>query len=186
MALGRLVLRMLIGGLFVGHGTQKLFGWFGGAGLGPTGELFESVGLRPGRLNAAGAGLAEAGGGALLVVGLATPLAAASLVGVMSTAIRKIHLRNGIWVTEGGFEYNAVLVAALTTLVELGPGPLSLDAALGVEHKGIRWALAALGCGLAGSAAVLRLGGARGGLGAVTEEADAAQRGDLAGAPGAT
>ena len=75
MSLGRLVLRAAIGGLFIGHGTQKLFGWFGGGGLEKTGEGFAAIGLVPGRRNALVAGLAESGGGALLALGLATPLA---------------------------------------------------------------------------------------------------------------
>ena len=150
--IGRFLLRILIGGLFIGHGTQKLFGWFGGGGLEQTGEFFESkLGMRPGKQHAAAAGAAEAGGGALLVLGLATPLAATALIAVMLTAIRKVHLKNGVWVTEGGFEYNAVLIAALATLAEAGPGPISLDAALGIEKTGGRWSLAALAGGAIGS-----------------------------------
>ena len=92
MKIGRLMLRLVIGGLFIGHGTQKLFGWFGGYGLDATGEAFEQTGLRPGRANAIAAGAAEAGGGALLAAGLATPLAAATLTSVMLTAIKRVHL----------------------------------------------------------------------------------------------
>jgi putative oxidoreductase len=155
--MGKFLLRVLIGGLFVGHGTQKLFGWFGGGGLEETAGGFESMGMRPGKRHAAAAGAAEAGGGLLLALGLATPLAAASVIGVMLTAIRKVHLPNGIWVTEGGFEYNAVLIAAVTLLAESGPGPASLDRALGIEKKGVFWGLAALAGGaLASSAALSR------------------------------
>ena len=91
----------------------------------------------------------------MLALGLATPLAASMLTGVMLTAIRKVHLKNGVWVTEGGFEYNAVLIAALATLVEAGPGPISLDAALGTEKKGGRWSLTALTGGAIASALVI-------------------------------
>src|SRR5690242_17939527 len=101
MKLGRLILRVVIGGLFVGHGTQKLFGWFGGAGIEETAGFFESVGLRPGERHARAAGATEATAGALLAVGLATPLAAAGLAGVMLTAIAKVHARNGLCVTKG-------------------------------------------------------------------------------------
>ena len=73
MKLGRLILRLIVGGYFFGHGTQKLFGWFGGHGPEGTGQFFESIGLRPGKRHALAAGAAEAGGGALLVVGAATP-----------------------------------------------------------------------------------------------------------------
>jgi len=147
MKLGRLVVRTTVGLLFVGHGTQKLFGWFGGGGPEKTGEAFDSMGLRPGRLNAVVAGGAEAGGGLMLAAGLATPVATAALSSVQITAIRKVHAPRGIWASEGGYEYNAVLLAVLFALTEAGPGPPSLDAALGSERSGIRWALAELGAG---------------------------------------
>jgi putative oxidoreductase len=149
--LGRLLLRGLVGGFFVGHGTQKLFGWFGGHGLDGTGQFFESIGLRPGRRQAVAAGTAESAGGALLAAGLATPVAAASLTAVMLTAIRKVHAKNGPWASNGGYEYNAVLIAAVLALAELGPGRWSADAALGIEKKGTKWALAALAAGAVGS-----------------------------------
>ena len=157
MTLGRLILRLLVGGLFVGHGLQKLRGSFGGAGLEQTGEFFESLGLRPGRRHALAAGRAEAAGGAMLALGLATPLAVATLIAVMSTAVRKVHLQNGIWVSEGGFEYNAVLIAALTLLAETGPGRLSLDAAFAIEKRGVRWGLAALTGGAIASTTTIKL-----------------------------
>lgn len=160
MDVGRLLLRTAVGGFFIGHGTQKLFGWFGGHGLDGTGQFFESIGLRPGRRQALAAGAAESGGGALLAAGLATPLAAASLTAVMLTAIRKVHFKNGPWVSNGGYEYNVVLSAAALALAELGPGDLSLDAVLGTERKGTRWALAALGAAALGSTLATRLGAA--------------------------
>ena len=149
--LGRLLVRAVIGGLFVGHGTQKLFGWFGGGGPEGTAAFFESVGLRPGKRHALAAGAAEAGGGALLAAGLATPLAAASLIGVMATAVKQVHWPKGPWVTSGGWEYNAVLIAVLFTLAERGPGKFSLDEALGTTRCGTRWALLALGAGVGGA-----------------------------------
>src|SRR6187455_1080009 len=137
--LGRFLVRATVGSIFVEHGTQKLFGWFGGHGPDGTGQFFESIGLRPGRRHALAAGAAEAGGGALLAAGLATPAATGSLAAVMLTAIRKVHLQNGPWVTSGGYEYPAVLLATLVALAQLGPGSWSLDAALGTERKGMRW-----------------------------------------------
>ncbi len=151
MKIGRLLLRATVGGFFVGHGTQKLFGWFGGNGLEATAEGFEQLGLRPGRRNAIAAGAAEAGGGALLAAGLATPLAASVLTATMMTAIRTVHAKNGPWATNGGYEYNAVLIAASLLLVEAGPGDLSLDAAIGRERSGPGWALAALAAGAVGA-----------------------------------
>jgi len=151
MDAGRLIARLTVGSLFVGHGTQKLFGWFGGAGPKSTGEMFEGLGLRPGRRHAIGAGAAEAAGGALLALGLLTPVAGALLCGVMATAIRKVHAKNGPWITEGGFEYNAVLIALIATLVEEGPGRFSLDTSLFPRMRGLEWALASVGAGVAGS-----------------------------------
>jgi putative oxidoreductase len=158
MDLGRLVARIVIGSLFVGHGTQKLRGWFGGPGPEGTAQMMEALELRPARRNAQLAGLTETAGGAALVLGAATPVAAAGLIGTMITAIRTVHLRNGPWVTNGGYEYNLVLVAALFGLVESGPGRPSVDALLGTERRGARWALAALAAGAATSAAVVAAG----------------------------
>jgi putative oxidoreductase len=151
MKIGRLLLRIIVGSLFIGHGTQKLFGWFSGHGLEATSQMFEQIGMRPGRRNAIGAGLAETGGGAGLVLGLATPLSASVLIATMLTAINRVHLKNGPWATNGGYEYNAVLIAAVATLADLGPGGLSLDAAAGRERSGPGWALAALILGGAGA-----------------------------------
>src|SRR4051794_25644824 len=123
MDIAKLALRGVVGGLFVGHGTQKLFGWFGGHGPDGTGQFFENLGLRPGKRNAIAAGAAEAGGGALLALGAATPLAATAVASTMVTAIRKVHAPKGPWVSEGGWEYNAVLITAMAVLAESGPGP---------------------------------------------------------------
>jgi putative oxidoreductase len=158
VGLARLVLRLTIGLLFIGHGTQKLFGWFGGPGLEGVASFFGSIGLHPPRKQALAAGLTETTGGSLLVLGAATPVAAAGLTGVMVTAIRKVHAEKGIWNEGGGFEYNAVLVAALLGLVEAGPGPLSIDSALGSRRPGTRWALAALTAGTLGSFAATMVG----------------------------
>ncbi len=151
MDFGRLLLRLVIGLLFVGHGTQKLLGWFGGGGLDATSQNFEKLGFTPGRRNALAAGATEAAGGAALAAGLATPLAAAGLISVMVTAVRTIHWKNGVWNTKGGFEYNAVLVAALLSLAGGGPGRWSLDHALGLDRAGLAWLLAALALGSGGS-----------------------------------
>jgi putative oxidoreductase len=151
MSIGRLGARLLIGGLFVGHGTQKLFGWFGGPGRAGTEGMMESLGMRPAKVHALLAGATETAGGTLLAAGLATPLAASAITGVMTTAIRKVHLPNGPWAANGGWEYNAVLIGAVTALVETGPGDLSLDRALGIERTGPAWALGALATGVATS-----------------------------------
>jgi putative oxidoreductase len=151
MKIGRLILRFIVGGYFFGHGTQKLFGWFGGYGPEGTGQFFESIGLRPGKRHAIAAGAAEAGGGALLVAGAATPLAATVLTSTMLTAINRVHLKNGPWVTNQGYEYNLVLIAAVIALAETGPGSPSIDAAIDAQWHGPKWALRSLVAGILGA-----------------------------------
>jgi putative oxidoreductase len=151
MKLGALILRAVIGPLFIGHGAQKLFGWFGGPGLEKTGGMMEHLEMRPAKRHALAVGAAEAGGGALLTLGALTPLATTTLTGVMVTAIRKVHFANGPWNTNRGYEYNAVLIAALTALAEHGAGRPSVDAALFPRLRGPAWALASLGAGVASS-----------------------------------
>jgi len=151
MDLGRLVLRGIVGPLFIGHGTQKLFGWFGGHGPEATAGAFEGMGLRPGKRHATAAGAAETAGGALLTLGALTPLASSLVSGVMITAMRKVHWKNGPWVTGGGWEYNAALVGAMTALTEVGAGRPSVDAALWPSLKGTRLAVLGLAAAGAGS-----------------------------------
>lgn len=159
MRLGMTILRVTVGGLFVGHGTQKLFGWFGGDGPEATGGFFqEKLGLRPGKQHAIAAGAAEAGGGALLAAGLFTPVGALLTSSTMATAIRLVHARKGVWSTQGGFEYNAVLMAAAFAITAAGPGPWSLDATRGRERWGDGWAAAQLAGALAGSTLAVEVG----------------------------
>jgi putative oxidoreductase len=158
MSMGKLAARVLIGGLFVGHGTQKLKGWFGGPGLAGTEGMMTSLNMHPPRRNALAAGVTETAGGTLLALGLATPLASASLIGTMITAIRKVHLPNGPWAANGGWEYNAVLIGALVVLAEQGPGAASLDRLLGIERRGLLWGLGALALGAAASTAAIEAG----------------------------
>lgn len=150
--------RLLIGGLFIGHGTQKLMGWFGGPGIEGTEGMMKSLEMHPPRANALAAGVSETTGGTLLAAGLLTPLASATLTGTMITAIRKVHWSNGPWVASGGYEYNLVLIAALLALAESGPGDLSADAALGLKLRGWQWSAAALGMGAAASSLAVWLG----------------------------
>jgi putative oxidoreductase len=151
MSIGTVAIRGVAGPLFIGHGTQKLFGWFGGHGLEGTAGFFENIDLRPGRRNAIAAGTAEALGGVLLTLGAFTPLAATMISSTMITAIRKVHARHGPWVTEQGYEYNAVLVATMMSVVESGPGRPSIDARLFPNWKGSGWAVASIGAAVAGS-----------------------------------
>ncbi len=157
MRLGLAMLRFIVGSLFMGHGLQKLAGWFGGAGVKGTGDQFEAMGLRPGKAHATAAGAGETVGGALLAGGLLTPLGAALLSGTMITAIRTVHGSRGPWVTKGGYEYNLVLLAALFAIADAGPGGFSLDEALGIRRSGLRWAIAQLAAGAIGSTVALQL-----------------------------
>lgn len=157
MKIARFLLRVTIGALFFGHGTQKLKGWFGGHGLDATASFFEQLGLRPGRRNAIAAGASEAGGGAALALGVATPFASAALIGTMLTAVHRVHLKNGPWMSNQGYEYNLVLILAAALVAELGPGPVSVDHLLGIERSGPGWGLAALAMGGAGALAVNQL-----------------------------
>jgi putative oxidoreductase len=156
MDLALLVLRVVVGLLFAGHGAQKLFGMFEGGGLEGTAEMFDNIGLRPGTLQARAAGTAELMGGLLIALGLFTPFAAAALIAVMTAAALSVHAPNGIWNTNKGYEYNLVLVAALFALSGIGAGRWSLDNAFGFDLSSTGWALAALAVGvLAGGGAVL-------------------------------
>src|ERR1700761_6810779 len=161
MKIGRLLLRATVGGFFIGHGTHKLFGWFGGHGLKGTAEAFEGMGLKPGIVHASAAGAAETFGGAGVLLGYRTPLASASIVSVMLTAINRVHLKNGPWAHKGGYEYNVVLAAAAVSLAESGPGALSLDALRGKEKSGAWWGIFSLGLGTAGAAVAHVLAEAR-------------------------
>ena len=156
MSVGRLLVRVTVGGTFFVHGTQKLFGWFGGYGPDGTGQFFESVGLRPGKRNAIAAGATEAGSGILIALGLATPLAASGLSAVMITALRTAVWNEGIKPATG--EHEVLLAAAALALTETGPGAPSLDSALGTERSGLLCTLAALGAGAAGSAIAISMG----------------------------
>jgi putative oxidoreductase len=156
MDLGRLLVRLTIGGTFFVHGTQKLFGWFGGYGPDGTGQFFESLGLRPGRRNAVLAGSTEAGCGILVALGLATPVAAAGLSAVMVTALRTAVWNEGIKPATG--EHEVLLAAGALALTDTGPGAPSLDSALGLERSGLAWTLAALGVGAAGSSMAIEMG----------------------------
>src|SRR5436190_20575430 len=160
MNLALLALRLIVGLTFSAHGAQKLFGIFGGGGLDGTAEMFEKLGLRPGWLHARFAGTAEFAGGLLLALGLFTTPAAAALTAVMIAAVVTVHARNGFFVTNGGFEYNLALVAAVFALAGIGAGAWSLDNALSIGLAGTGWALGALGVGIVGGIGVV-VGGHR-------------------------
>ncbi len=152
MSIGLLILRLVVGLALAAHGTQKLFGWFGGYGLSGTAGFLEQLGFVPGRRNALFAGLAETAGGLLLALGLATPVAAAMLIAVMVVAAVSAHLKHGFFAHNQGYEYTLVLATAALTIAFTGPGPISLDALLGLHDGGYGWGLGSLALGLAGGA----------------------------------
>ncbi|APQ57438.1 MULTISPECIES: DoxX family protein [Paenibacillus] len=130
LASGLLLIRLVVGLLLVGHGAQKLFGWFGGYGPKGTGGWMESIGIKPGVFMAVSAGLMELLGGALFALGLLTPLAALLITVTMLGAIFKVHGPNGIWATANGYEYPLVLIAVAIGIALTGAGSYSIDALL--------------------------------------------------------
>jgi putative oxidoreductase len=158
MDVGLMILRVVVGALFAGHGAQKLFGAFGGGGLEGTAGMFDSIGLRPGWLHARAAGTFEFLGGLLLALGLFTPFAAAALIAVMTAAVITVHAPNGIWNTSKGYEYNLVLIAVGFAVSAIGAGAWSLDNAFGFDLHGVGWAIGALVVGLIGGAGAVLSG----------------------------
>ena len=157
MDIGLLLLRLTVGLTLAAHGTQKLFGWFGGPGLDATGQFFTMLGFAPGRRHALMAGLAETGGGLLLALGLLTPVGAALVLGVMLVAAVTVHIEKGFFAQNGWYEFTLVLGAGALSVAFMGPGLLSLDALLGYSMSGILWGVGAFFVGLLGGAIQLVL-----------------------------
>lgn len=122
-----LALRIPVGIIFMAHGAQKLFGWFGGYGLEGTGGWMESIGLGPGFLMALLAGSAEFFGGLFILLGLLTRPAAVALAFTMIVAIFAVHFQNGLFMSNNGYEFGLALLAASISLVFSGAGKVGLD-----------------------------------------------------------
>jgi len=154
MDTGLLILRIVVGLLLIGHGTRRLFGWFGGRGLAGTARYFRSVGYWPPKFITSFAISAEIVGGAALAAGFMTPLAAAVVIGAMLNAVA-IHWRNGLWAADNGFEYPLVTAAAAVTLAFTGAGAVSLDARVGLGGASLEAGLVAIAMGLLAGSALL-------------------------------
>ena len=155
METGLLLIRVVLGGIMAAHGAQKLSGWFGGHGLAGTRGWLDTMGFKPARLQAVVVGLAEFGGGALLVLGMLTPLGAAAVAGVMFVAIATVHWKNGFFNSSGGYEFNLLIVATAIGLAMTGPGTISIDDLAGWTLAGPAWGLAALGISAVAAGSVL-------------------------------
>jgi putative oxidoreductase len=127
---GPLALRIPVGIIFAAHGAQKLFGWFGGHGLEGTGQWMASIGLNPGYLMALLAGSAEFFGGLALILGLLVRPAGAVLAFAMLVAILSVHIGNGLFMSNNGYEFGLALLAAAVSLAISGAGSASLDRVL--------------------------------------------------------
>jgi putative oxidoreductase len=155
MELALLVLRLVVGLTFIAHAAPKLLTVWGGGGIQGTADAFDQIGLRPGRLHAWLAALSELGGGLLIALGLVTAVGGAALIAVMTAAVLTVHLRNGFFATNNGYEYNLVLAVAAFALAGIGPGDWSLDNVLDIHMSGTAWALGALGAGVLGGLGAL-------------------------------
>ena len=125
--LDTLPLRVGAGVIFAAHGAQKLFGWFGGYGLEGSGGWMASIGIEPGVPMAALAGGAEFFGGLFLIVGLLVRPAAVVLAITMVVAIAAVHLQNGLFMTNNGYEFGLALLVISVGLAIRGAGSISLD-----------------------------------------------------------
>ncbi|HEY4432354.1 MAG TPA: DoxX family protein [Paenibacillus sp.] len=128
ISVGILLMRLVIGIAFIGHGAQKLFGWFGGYGPKGTGGWMESIGIKPGVTMAVIAGILELVGGFMFAAGLLTPVAAVLIAATMLGAIIKVHAPNGFWSTSNGIEFPLTVLVVAVGIALTGPGSISLDA----------------------------------------------------------
>lgn len=131
--LGLLTLRLTVGGLLAGHGSQKLFGWFSGPGMKGTAGWLESMGLKPGTAWASGASASEFGGGVLTSLGFLHPLGPLGTIGAMIMATAKAHWGKPIWASQGGAELPVTNIGAALALTLTGPGRFSLDNLFGIR-----------------------------------------------------
>ena len=158
VSVGLLALRIVVGLAMAAHGSQKLFGWFGGHGLAGTGGFFEMLGFRPGRTFALAAGLTEVASGILIALGLLGPVGPALMLSVMIVAAVTVHWKNGFFAASNGIEVNTLFSIAAIALAFTGFGTFSIDALIGIDTLITPTvAIAALIAGIAGAIANLSL-----------------------------
>jgi putative oxidoreductase len=146
--LALLFLRLVVGTLLAGHGSQKLFGWFEGPGLKGTHGFMEMLGLKPGRVWGTVAALGEFVGGIFTALGFLNPLGPMNVAAAMTVAIRRAHWGKPIWAASGGAELPLTNLAAVSVIAAAGPGRYSLDSAFGIKLP--RWLVALAGIWTAG------------------------------------
>ena len=145
---GLLVARLVLGLLMAAHGSQKLFGWFGGYGLRTTGEFFVQLGFRPGRLFATAASVGEVASGLLVALGVLGPVGPALMIAVMIVAAGSVHWEHGLFAQPNGIEVPLLYAAGALGLALVGPGPYALDAVLGIDGlwtPAVTWAVLVVG-----------------------------------------
>jgi len=130
---GLLLVRLVVGLLMAAHGSQKLFGWFGGHGIAGTGMFFEQLGFRPGRFFATVASVTEVVSGLLVAAGLLGPIGPALMLSVMIVAAVSVHWKNGLFAQSNGIELSLFYGTVAVALALIGFGQYSLDAALGLQ-----------------------------------------------------
>jgi putative oxidoreductase len=135
LSIGLLLIRLVIGFVMAAHGTQKLFGWFGGYGLNKTGEFFVHLGFEQGRAFAAAASLTEIASGLLVVFGFLGPIGPALMISVMIVAMITVHWEHGLFATNNGIEVPLLYATAALGLALIGFGAYSLDAWLGITDR---------------------------------------------------
>jgi putative oxidoreductase len=128
-----LVMRLTLGVMLAAHGTQKLFGWFGGSGLKGTAGMMENLGMAPGQIWGTAAAMAETSGGVLTALGLLWPAGPLNIMAAMAVAVRKVHWKLPLFASQGGAELAATNFAAAALLATTGPGEYSIDGMLGMR-----------------------------------------------------
>jgi putative oxidoreductase len=162
LGIGLLIARVIVGLVMAAHGTQKLFGWFGGYGLGPTGEFMAQLGFTQGRVFAAMASIIEITSGVLVALGSLGPVGPALMISVMLVAAITVHWKNGLFASKNGIEIPLLYASAALIFAVVGYGPYSLDAVLGIHDPWVpsfTWTVIALGIlGGLGNVALSHLG----------------------------